>query len=417
MNTTKNSGINSGGTSRRFSKRTLGAAATAATLIASGAFGVQTFAGDEAGGGGAPPPPGEQPSGQPADVEGKDGDLVLGSGALIQTSGSNFDETVLTKYIPAHGFQVLQGGTGQADTVSTDGNVCVSPAAGSAGAVTVLNAPVELPDGARIKQISFFGHDSDAAAGVDIEVSLNREEFQTPFTFFPLIAASTRTTMEIDAFSTTGSQTNASVFFGANDLDELVGSPSTGGLAIIGATNRFHSVRVLLDNAAVSDHTLCGVRVDYQVPVSSADPGTVFHPIDSIRVFDSRQDSFAESGRLGPNETKVIDVTDGYDSAGVAIPAQANLVPTNATAITYNVTVAGATGPNFVAVTAGDAASFTASAINYTTAGSIANGSTVTVDDDEMIKLWGGSNSGSAHVIIDVTGYYAPAPPPSNMGN
>ncbi|MFT6292985.1 MAG: hypothetical protein ACJAR2_003605 [Ilumatobacter sp.] len=417
MNTNKNSGSNSGGTSWRFSRRTLGVA-TAVTLIASGALGVETFADDEAGGGGPPPSPGEQPSGQPADVESKDGDLVLGSDALIQTSGSNFDETILTKFIPAHGFQVLQGDAANVDTIAPEGGVCVSAAAGSGGNGTLLNAPVELPDGARIKRISFYGHDADATAGVDIEIALYREQFFTQLAFFPLLPSTSRTTTEVDAFSTSGSQTEASVVFGTDDLEEFVGSPSSPeGVFVLGSTNRFHSVRVVLDNTAGGDHTLCGVRVAYQVPVSSADPGTVFHPIDSIRVFDSRQASFAGSGRLGPNETKAIDVTDGYDSAGVAIPSQANLVPTNATAITYNMTVAGATGPNFVAVTAGDAASFTASAINYTVGGSIANGSTVTVDDDKMIKLWGGSNSGSAHVIIDVTGYYAPAPPPSNMGN
>ena len=81
------------------------------------------------------------------------------------------------------------------------------------------------------------------------------------------------------------------------------------------------------------------------------------------------------------------------------------------------ITVAGQTGPNFVAVTAGDAASFTASAINYPGSGSLANGATVTIAADETIKVWGGDNTGSAHIVIDVTGFYAPAPPPPNMGN
>ncbi len=34
----------------------------------------------------------------------EDGDLVLGSGEIIQTSGGNFDPTILTKYIGAEGF-------------------------------------------------------------------------------------------------------------------------------------------------------------------------------------------------------------------------------------------------------------------------------------------------------------------------
>ena len=242
-----------------------------------------------------------------------------------------------------------------------------------------------------------------------------REEFSTPFVLFPLTPASSRTRTQIDEFSTSGQQANASVFFGADDLEEITGNFRSGGGVIIGPTlNRFHTVSVNLENGA--DHVFCGVRVDYQVP-AVADPGTTFHPVEPYRAFDSRLASFGPlSGRLTPNSTKVIDITDGYDSAGVAIPAQENLVPSNATAITYNITVAGQTGPNFVAVTAGDAAGFTASAINYTGSGSIANGSTVTLAADETIKIWGGDNTGSAHVIIDVTGYYAPAPYP-NMAN
>jgi len=70
-----------------------------------------------------------------------------------------------------------------------------------------------------------------------------------------------------------------------------------------------------------------------------------------------------------------------------------------------------------VAVIAGDAASFTASAINYSGGPNIANADAVEIDGAQSIKLWGGGNTGSVHVIIDVTGYYAPAPPVPNMGN
>lgn len=409
MNTTKIPG----GNSRRFSKRRLSAVATAVALVATGAISAQTFAGDGDGDDGPPPPPGEQPSGQPADTVTADGDLVLGTGELIQTSGSNFDPTVVSKFIPANAFQIVQGEDDFADTVGRDGAVCLTPAAGSAGSITEGFAPVELPDGARIKRVTFYGQDDDAVA--DIGIRLYRTEVVTPFTAAILTPISTRSTTVVDNFTTSGQQGDASVFRGADDLEELVGTPSTGGIAIAQTQVRFHTVRVRLDNPAGANHVLCGVKVDYQIPVT-ANPGTVFHPIDPIRAFDSRLDVLPQSGRLGPNQMKVIDITDGYDSSGVAIPAQANAVPSNATAIAYNITIAAADGPNFVAVTAGDAASFTASAINYTAGTNVANGSSVTLAPDQTIKLWGGDNTGSSHVLMDIVGYYAPGVP-SNMAN
>ena len=399
---------------RRFAKR-LAAVSAGAALIATGAIGAHSFA--EGGGEGGPPsPPGQEPIGEEGEPVADDGGLVLGTDELIQSSGTSYDETIVSKFISAQSFQVFQGEVTGADTVapgdSAFADTCVAPGPNSGGTRTQMASAVELPDGARIKQISFYGQDNDA--GDDIVVDLLREEFSTPFALFPLTPTSSRTRTEIDSFSTSGQQADASVFFGTNDLEEVTGNFRSGGGTFIGPfLNRFHTVRVSMQNGA--DHVLCGVRVDYQVP-AVADPGATFHPVEPFRAFDSRQAAFTESGRLAPNATKVIDITDGYDSSGVLIPAQENLVPSNATAVTFNITAAGQTGPNFVAVTAGDAASFTASTINYTGGGNIANASTVTVAADQTIKLWGGGNTGSAHVIIDITGYYAPAPYP-NMAN
>lgn len=410
---------NPGGSSRRFSKRRFGAATAAVALIATGAvtaLGAGSFANGDEGGAGPLPPPGEQPIGIPADIPAEGGDLVIGSSELITTGGSTFDATVVSKYIPAQGFQVTQGATADADLVAREALACVRPDATSGGVATILSAPVELPDGARIKRVSFYGQDDDAIA--EISVQLLRTSITTPLTIFPLTPTSTRETTSIDQFSTSGQQSDASVFFGANDLEERTGStPDAGGGIVLasGTENRFHTVTVRMVNSALANHVLCGVRVDYQV-AAPADPGTVFHPVGPIRAFDSRQGSFAETGLIAPNETKVIDITDGYDNSGVAIPGEANVVPSTATAVAYNITVAGATRNNFIAVTAGDAASFTASAINFEGGSNIANSSTVPVASDQTIKLWAGPGPGAAHVIIDIVGYYAP-PVNSNMAN
>ena len=391
---------------RRFSKR-LAAIGTGLALVAGGAIGTQSFAGDDDNTADLP----QAPPGEPIAVE--DDLLVAGSDPLIQTSGSTFDPTILSKYIPASAFDPFEAGGFDGDAIDFNGGTCFSVDAAATGVHTRMWAPVELPDGSRIKRITFFGEDS--FAGDVIDIRLRRQLFTSQLSIFPNPPVVTRGDTIVDSFTTTGSPGNT-IVAGTDDLGEIVGSPSGGILA--GSLTRFHTVEVDLDNDADSDHVLCGVRVDYQVAASAADAGTVYHPVDSYRAFDSRLASFgALSGRLAPNTSKVIDITDGYDSSGAAIPAQADLVPANATAITYNITVAGQTGPNFVAVTAGDAASFTASAINYTGGGSIANGATVTLAGDQTIKLWGGDNTGSGHVIIDVTGYYAPAPPFPNMGN
>jgi hypothetical protein len=59
-------------------------------------------------------------------------------------------------------------------------------------------------------------------------------------------------------------------------------------------------------------------------------------------------------------------------------------------------------------VTPGDATSFLSSAINFSTS-SIANAGTVKIDENRRIKIWGGGNTGSMFVIIDITGYYTTA--------
>ena len=139
---------------------------------------------------------------------------------------------------------------------------------------------------------------------------------------------------------------------------------------------------------------------------ATGETGDTYVAIDPTRVYDGRDSSFAESGRLGPDESKVISIKDGYDLDGVLVAS--NAVPAGATSITYNLTVAGITGPNFVAITPGDASSFSSSAINFSGA-SIANAANVKIDADRQIKLWGGDGTGSMFVLIDVTGYYVPA--------
>jgi hypothetical protein len=153
-----------------------------------------------------------------------------------------------------------------------------------------------------------------------------------------------------------------------------------------------------IDAAAAPTTQIYGIRVGYTSPPA-------FYPINPARVYDSRLAAYApNNGVMAPNTNRVISVKDGRDGAGAVIAA--NVVPVGATAVAMNVTIASPTGPNFLSVVPGDAASFTASTINWPGGFDAANGATVKLDASRQLKVFCGDQSGSTHVIIDVTGYY-----------
>ncbi len=127
-------------------------------------------------------------------------------------------------------------------------------------------------------------------------------------------------------------------------------------------------------------------------------------PIDPVRAFDSRVAAYSASGILAPNSSRVISVKDGHDFFGTVKTPDA--VPPGAKAVTYNLTVTGPTGPNFVSITPGDAAAVTTSAMNFDGTHDDANAGTVNVDATRSVKVWNGIESGSTHIIIDITGFY-----------
>jgi hypothetical protein len=130
-----------------------------------------------------------------------------------------------------------------------------------------------------------------------------------------------------------------------------------------------------------------------------------FHPIVPVRAYDSRQTGYAVNGPLAPNTSRAISVADGHGPNGAV--TQANAVPVGATAVAVNITAASTTGPNFFSLTPGDAATTATSALNWDRADSqIANGITVKLDDQRRLKVFCGDQAGSAHVILDIFGFY-----------
>ena len=139
----------------------------------------------------------------------------------ITTSGSNFDATTLTKFIPARAFVANQGPAGGllADETSYNGLNCLSP--GNAGSETELYAGVELPDGAQITLVRFFGVDTDATR--NITVSLDRVNYNIPLLF----GSNSRTDTVVDTF-TTSAVTGSAIIVDSAALTEDVGTPSSG---------------------------------------------------------------------------------------------------------------------------------------------------------------------------------------------
>lgn len=129
-----------------------------------------------------------------------------------------------------------------------------------------------------------------------------------------------------------------------------------------------------------------------------------FVAIDPIRAYDSRKTAYATNGVMAPNSSRVISVADAHDSEGVVTTP--NVVPIGATAVAFNITATGASGGNFFSVNPGDAASFTASTVNFAAGLDIANASVVKLDSSRQIKVFCGADVGSANVIVDIVGYY-----------
>ncbi len=309
------------------------------------------------------------------------------SSALI--GGTVYDPTILTKRIPAAGF------TNMSPVVQDQSGISCRKGSGASALDDVFYAPVSLPEGARIRRYRFYGENLNNTGAL---VILVRGAVSIPL----LIAAPSRIgDVTIGSFNTGGS-VGVKAISSADNLEEVAGNIGSTSIFTVGPTaHRFHTMEVYLRG-----NVLCGVEIDYEV-LAPANPGTVFVPITPARAYDSRQAGYTVNGPLAPNGSRIINVSDAHTAAGAVLTA--GVVPIGATAVTYNLTVANPTGPNFMAITPGNSTSFVASAINFNGTADIANGGTAAIAADRTIKVWNGDQSGSTQFVIDITGYYIPA--------
>jgi hypothetical protein len=159
---------------------------------------------------------------------------------------------------------------------------------------------------------------------------------------------------------------------------------------------------LLIVNMPAGGVGLIGARVGFRRGAASA---TSFFPLNPGRVYDSRWPVFGNA-KILLGQNRVVSVKDRRrilpDDGAVDL---ADFVPVGARAIAYNLTVTDTTGGGYLSVTPGDAATFSASTINWAGSGqSLANGTVGTLDAARTIKVFAG---GTTHFLIDIVGYYA----------
>ncbi len=128
--------------------------------------------------------------------------------------------------------------------------------------------------------------------------------------------------------------------------------------------------------------------------VGDPSSGGLFRALVPARVRDTRNGTGGAAGALAPGATAVVDVTGigGVPEAGVA-------------AVVANVTVTEPTTPGFLTVYPSGADRPLASNLNFVAGQNVPNLVTVQVGADGNVAVFNGS-TGTAHVIIDITGYF-----------
>lgn len=132
--------------------------------------------------------------------------------------------------------------------------------------------------------------------------------------------------------------------------------------------------------------------------------GSQFQPIPPVRVYDSRQDRFG-SQPIATSSPVAIDVTDSG-----RVP-----VPPGATAVAYNLTATGQTSSGYATVTTDVATAGSTSVLNWSRAQeTVGNGHVGNIDANLTLAVHVGGR-GSAHIVLDVLGFYQPPEPTTSV--
>jgi hypothetical protein len=161
--------------------------------------------------------------------------------------------------------------------------------------------------------------------------------------------------------------------------------------------------KVMLGAAVVA---LLGTSLAAAAPVASSSPGS-FVPLTPCRAVNTK------ASAAGPVHGSRDFTLVGSPMTGQGGPAAGCGVPSEATAVVVNVTVANPTAAGWVAVFPAGQAWPGSSTVNFAAGVTIANGTTIPLGRSDTTGVGSVSvrdaGTGSENVIIDVTGYYVPA--------
>jgi hypothetical protein len=136
--------------------------------------------------------------------------------------------------------------------------------------------------------------------------------------------------------------------------------------------------------------------------------GATYHTLTPGRVLDTRPTSSSTGAtHIGPLTKLPNRTVRSFSVAGVkALGWTSALVPTNAVAVTGNLTVTDATSVGYVALGPTMTASPSTSTVNVAKGTNVANGVTVALKSGKLQVVWCGTTGSSADVIFDVTGFF-----------
>jgi hypothetical protein len=258
--------------------------------------------------------------------------------------------------------------------VGAEGGLSVGANGLSATTTTSLRCPLSLPNGSVLRELTYFVYNSSASTGLNVGIST-----VTPPSGFAV---------GISAFTSAGANTHTVTItsFSFNPIN----TTTTG-----------YALRAFLSGGTV--HALAGARLAYTPPPAPMPPQ--FVAIAPARVYDSRLPMAPlETGRLNSGSSRTVSVANRRD-AGTGVVDLADVVPASATSVSMNVTVDQTAGAGFVAVNPGVDPVVRASTINWSGPGAtLANGIITGIVGRDITLIAGGG--GSAHVIVDVTGYF-----------
>lgn len=176
--------------------------------------------------------------------------------------------------------------------------------------------------------------------------------------------------------------------------------PDTSNLNMAPGETRANLVTVALGTGRTVDlfNNLGGIDLiadiaGYYVPGE----GLAYYPMDPVRVADTR----SVTKRRPDQKLELVLTWDNY-------------IAHDASAVVMNVTATESTANTHVTVTPGHGLQTEASTLNVPPGGTVPNLAAVVVGMRGALELW--PNAGAMHLIVDLAGYFAPAPTTCTTG-